>query len=115
MNAVNGMTRSKIAFGNWFPVVAAGDWCFEGRPNLIRFTVDGIRNIPHSSPKPLNAMLPLLKWYSHETDLILDPFLGSGTTAVAAKQLGRRFIGIEIEEKYCAIAKERLSQEVLAL
>lgn len=51
--------------------------------------------------------------FSKENDLILDPFLGSGTTAVAAKQLGRKCIGIEIEKKYLDIAIERLRQEVL--
>ncbi|MGB8656625.1 MAG: site-specific DNA-methyltransferase [Candidatus Zixiibacteriota bacterium] len=112
MNAINRMTRSRVGFGKWFPVIVAGNWKFEGRPNLIKFTVDGVRNIKkHPCPKPLNSMLPLIKWYSKENNLILDPFAGSGTTLVAAKNLGHRFIGFEINPDYCKIAEDRLRPE----
>ncbi len=56
-----------------------------------------------------------IKTWSNEGDLILDPFLGSGTTAVAAKKLNRHCIGIEIEEKYCEIAANRCRQDVMEL
>jgi site-specific DNA-methyltransferase (adenine-specific) len=69
----------------------------------------------HPCPKPVEWMTWLVGLTSREGDTILDPFMGSGTTLVAAKQLGRKAIGIEIEEKYCAIAVQRLQQEVLPL
>lgn len=67
----------------------------------------------HPTEKPKKLIAWILANWSSETDLIVDPFLGSGTTAVAAKQLGRNFIGIEISEKYCKIARERLRQDIL--
>jgi site-specific DNA-methyltransferase (adenine-specific) len=48
--------------------------------------------------------------YTYAGDVVLDPFLGSGTTAVAAKMCGRRYVGLDLSEEYCAIAEERLAQ-----
>ena len=62
-------------------------------------------------PKPLELMTRIL--LKCKTAAVLDPFLGSGTTVVAAKALGVRAIGIELEERYCEIAARRLSQAVL--
>jgi len=67
----------------------------------------------HPCPKPEGWMRWLVKLASLENEVVLDPFMGSGTTLRAAKDLGRRAIGIEIEEKYCEIAVKRLSQGVL--
>lgn len=68
----------------------------------------------HPTQKPLFLMEWCIK-QANVADTIFDPFMGSGTTLVAAKQLGRKCIGIEIEEKYCKIAVDRLAQEVLPL
>ncbi len=65
----------------------------------------------HPDQKPIKLILRLIA--DDKGKNILDPFMGSGTTLVAAKQLGRKSIGIEIEEKYCEIAVKRLSQEVI--
>jgi len=67
----------------------------------------------HPTQKPLPVINWILNKYSKDTDIILDPFLGSGTTARACKDLGRKCIGIEISKEYCDIAVKRLGQEVL--
>jgi site-specific DNA-methyltransferase (adenine-specific) len=67
----------------------------------------------HPTVKPIEIMKSHIIISTKENDIILDPFLGSGTTAVACKYLKRNFIGIEISPKYCEIAKGRLRQEVL--
>ena len=67
----------------------------------------------HPTQKPVGLFGRILDDYSDENNLILDPFLGSGTTAVACKHLKRNFIGIEISPEYCKIAEERLRQEIL--
>jgi len=62
----------------------------------------------HDTEKPTRLMSVLIENSSNKNDLILDPFLGSGTTAVATKELGRKCIGIEISKEYCDIAIKRL-------
>lgn len=65
----------------------------------------------HTTQKPLPLMLELVSLFTDEDEVILDPFAGSGTTGVAAIRFGRRFIGIERNEKYAALARERLEAE----
>lgn len=65
----------------------------------------------HPTQKPLRIIEKLIRVSSNENDLILDPFLGSGTTALACQNLHRNFIGIEINEKYVEIANNRIRQK----
>ncbi len=69
----------------------------------------------HPTAKPLALMRHIIGEDRTPPGVVLDPFMGSGTTLRAAKDLGRQSIGIEIEEKYCEIAAKRLAQEVLPL
>jgi site-specific DNA-methyltransferase (adenine-specific) len=71
--------------------------------------------LDHPCPKPLKLFTWLVDVASLDHAIVLDPFLGSGTTLVAAKLLGRRAIGIEIEEHYCEIAANRLRNTDLPL
>jgi site-specific DNA-methyltransferase (adenine-specific) len=78
----------------------------------------GVWNCPieqgaHPTMKPLKLVRELASLFSEDGETILDPFMGSGTTLVAARDLGRKAIGIEIEERYCEIAALRLSQNLL--
>jgi site-specific DNA-methyltransferase (adenine-specific) len=90
-------------------------WNRGGHPAYWECLTERDRPHDHPTPKPLKLMKRLIADFTDKGELILDPFCGSGTTLVAAKEMGRRAVGIEIEEKWCAVAKRRLSQEVLAL
>ena len=93
-------------------VFVRGAWSNKpGVPSVLRHVP--IYDPDHVHEKPLGLMRRLMAGAPDGT--ILDPFMGSGSTLVAAKDLGRRAIGIEIEERYCEIAARRCSQEVLGL
>jgi len=83
--------------------------------NVVR--INGIKpsSEDHPTPKPVELMALFVRLHSDKGDLVVDPFMGAGTTLVAAKNLGRRAIGIEIEERWCELAVKRLSQEVMPL
>ncbi len=114
------MVRSPFGACNWEPVLFWGDTKPQKgcRVDVIRA---GIVPIPDSSlgghpcPKPDLWAIGLVEMLSERSDTVLDPFMGSGTTLVAAKRLGRKAIGIELEEKYCEIAAKRLAQGALDL
>jgi len=71
------------------------------------WTYTGNRN--HPTEKAVEVIKPLIETFSEVGDTVIDPFLGSGTTAVAAAFANRRYIGIEIEPQYCALARKRLA------
>jgi DNA modification methylase len=86
-------------------------WTNIDRPIQSFTTSVGRVNYGHPTEKPIDLILWTIQ-ESRTSGDIIDPYMGSGTTLRAAKDLGRKAIGIEIEEKYCEIAAKRLSQEV---
>ena len=89
-------------------------WTFnrmDSKRQLSQFVypfVSGKEKTIHPTQKPVRLSEDLVKIHTNKKDLVLDPFMGSGTTGVACKNLNRNFIGIEIDEKYFNIAKERI-------
>ena len=108
---LNGMTFSPLGFGNWLAAVVAGEKTKQG-VTFFEFVVKG--EMPnHPSPKPIDYMRKLIARCTEPGDLVLDPFMGSGTTGVACTELGRRFIGIELSAEYFAMAESRIKLAAL--
>lgn len=104
--------------GNYLPdteyIVHRFTKLYGGYNDRSRFTVmPGGEKEFHPTGKPLPLISKLMRVGSEDGAMILDPFMGSGTTLRAAKDLGRKAIGIEIHEPYCEIAANRMRQEVL--
>ena len=134
MDFLVGVADTSVIWGgNYFAFPPSRCWLVWDKKNAVQTMADcelawtnmdrpikrlslpvGVHSSGHPSEKPIRLFQwCILQVKSAET--IIDPFMGSGTTLVAAKALGRRAIGIEREEKYCAVAVKRLAQEVLAL
>jgi len=112
---------------NYLSAVECIVWIFRRNPEKVSYTINfktqkemqnwfefpicgGQERTNHPTQKPLKLINKLIEIHSNENDIVLDPFLGSGTTAVACKKLNRRFIGIEINPEYCKIAEDRLKK-----
>lgn len=111
-----GSTRRNITggFNHWEPVFYYGERKIMVDMIYLPDCVNHSQGNIHPCPKPLKLFKWLLSSLSFCDDLILDPFMGSGTTLVAAKELRRKAVGIDIERKYCDIAIQRLRQEVIS-
>lgn len=79
--------------------------------SILRFNTDKNKSL-HPTQKPVALLEYLIKTYTNEGDLVLDNCMGSGSTGVACMKTGRRFIGIELDEKYFEIAKQRIESAV---
>ncbi|TFI09269.1 site-specific DNA-methyltransferase [Thiopseudomonas sp. 4R-3cl] len=67
---------------------------------------------PHPCPVPVELMERIILLTTNEGDVIFDPFMGSGTTAIAAVRTGRKYVGFELSENYCKVAEERIQNEL---
>lgn len=115
----SGAGMSKWGFTCWQPIFYYGPdpFLMDGkgsRPDSFSTTEAAVPN-GHPCPKPIGTMKWIVNRVSREGETVLDPFAGSGTTLRAAKDLGRKAIGIELEERYCEIAAQRCAQDVLDL
>ena len=108
-NGTNDYADAELAWTNLDKPVRLIQWRWHG---MLQQDMGRKEYRDHPAQKPLGVMKWAIMQAPEDCQTILDPFLGSGTSIVAAKALGKQAIGIEMEEKYCEIAAKRLAQEV---
>ena len=117
LNYTNSMRNGTVGYHNWGLVLWYGTGkCYKRYKDRIDSALHNTKQeFEHPSPKEITHYKKLCEMFSLPGGVTLDPFMGSGTTLIGAKELNRKSIGIEIEEKYCEIAAKRCSQEVMEL
>jgi DNA modification methylase len=115
-----GLSHEEIyVLGKWPPIEPGGRWREGGNPQrssgvlrVANYNTQANNRPSHPTPKPLRLMETLIA--ACPPGVVADPFAGSGSTLVAARNQGRRAIGVEIDERYCEMAARRLDQGILA-
>ena len=85
------------------------DQFFKYTKSIWNFDGENSRRVEHPAPFPIELPRRLILLYSFPGDLVLDPFMGSGTTALAALETGREYVGFEKNADYCKLANERIA------
>lgn len=108
----DGTMKDSHSYGRWCADVGARNnvWAYMSG---YQHTTKDRAAFKHPAMFPESLAADHIRSWSNEGDIVLDPFNGSGTTTKMARELGRRYIGIDVSEKYCEIAAERLRQGVL--
>jgi hypothetical protein len=111
--ASNSRSQLRGGFNHWSPVLVYGGPKFPVDSKKLHAIQHAYpKGFPHPSPKPEALMEWLVTNAVTNNSLILDPFMGSGTTGVSCIKTGRKFIGIEIDPAYCEIAKQRIVKAI---
>jgi site-specific DNA-methyltransferase (adenine-specific) len=111
---MKGRFRNHLEYVVWMthgPIDVTDDY----PSTLISVPTVGSGDRQHVTQKPVDLLRELTRVVPGDSHVVLDPFMGSGSTLVASKYAGHKAIGIEVEERYCEIAAKRLAQEVLPL
>jgi site-specific DNA-methyltransferase (adenine-specific) len=88
------------------------DEFLEYNKSVWNFPAESARKIGHPAPFPVELPRRLVQFYTFENEIVLDPFMGSGQTAIAARKSGRHYIGYDINETYVALANQRIRKEI---
>jgi len=112
--------NAKTRFLNaWEAIVvgkkSGGTWNSNYEHNIIKYQAPKGKSRIHPTQKPLSLLKKLIELSTNKGDLVLDPFMGSGTTAVACIELDRKYIGFEKSKKYCKMAEKRIKSTTKSL